>query len=117
MIKARILSCLFFLSIIFAAACDQDKSIQQAKKQPAADSVSVFILQKVPVNKQITFPAELAPLERAEIFAKVSGYINSLRADIGDHVRKGQILATLEAPEMIANYAQGNADAQSSRSK
>jgi RND family efflux transporter MFP subunit len=40
-----------------------------------------------------------------------------LKADIGDKVKKGQVLATLEAPEMIANYSQANADVSTSRSK
>jgi RND family efflux transporter MFP subunit len=77
----------------------------------------VFVLQKDTVNKQITFPAELIPLERAEIFAKVSGYVSALKVDIGDRVSKGQLLAVLEAPEMVANYAEANADIQTARSK
>ncbi|WP_315816779.1 efflux RND transporter periplasmic adaptor subunit [Paraflavitalea speifideaquila] len=69
------------------------------------------------MNKQITFPAELVPLERAEIFAKVSGYVSALKVDIGDRVSKGQLLAVLEAPEMVANYVQANAEVQTARSK
>lgn len=88
-----------------------------AVKKAGADSVAVFFLKKDTVNKQITFPAELIPLEKAEIFAKVSGYVSSIKVDIGDKVSKGQLLALLEAPEMIANYAQAGADVQSARSK
>lgn len=86
-------------------------------KKAGADSVTVFFLKKDTVNKLITLPAELIPLERAEIFAKVSGYVSSVKVDIGDKVSKGQLLALLEAPEMIANYAQAGADVQSARSK
>jgi len=96
--------------------CKQPEAKQEAKK-PGIDSVAVFLLQKQAVNKQISFPAELVPYERAEIYAKVSGYIKNLQADIGDHVQKGQVLAVLDAPEMIANYAQAKADAQAARSK
>lgn len=95
----------------------QQPAVKQAPPKPAVDSVPVFLLEKQPVNKQISFPAELIPYERAEIYAKVSGYIKSLKADLGDHVQKGQVLAILDAPEMIANYAQAKADVQAARSR
>ncbi|HTF30629.1 MAG TPA: efflux RND transporter periplasmic adaptor subunit, partial [Flavitalea sp.] len=81
------------------------------------DSVTVFTLKKEPVTKQVNFPAELTSLERAEIFAKVSGYIKSVKADIGDRVQKGQVLAILEAPEFSSDYSQANANAQTAYSK
>ena len=104
-----------FLTGLFPG-CKQPEN-KQATHKTAVDSVAVFLLQKQPVNKQISFPAELIPFERAEIYAKVSGYIKSLKVDIGDHVQKGQVLAILDAPEMIANYAQAKADAQAAHSK
>ncbi|MBO9620978.1 MAG: efflux RND transporter periplasmic adaptor subunit [Niabella sp.] len=105
-----------FLIIILAVACQQNKKSGEAKKTDT-DSAAVFILQKDTVNKQITFPSELIPLEKAELFAKVSGYVRSLKVDIGDRVHQGEVLATLEAPEMNANFSQSNADIQTARSK
>ena len=62
-------------AITLIAGCSQNNSKREVK-QSGVDSVSVFSLKKEQINKQITFPAELTPLERAEIYAKVSGYIN-----------------------------------------
>jgi RND family efflux transporter MFP subunit len=101
---------------LLIAGCKQ-KGKQSTVKKIGSDSVAVFILGKEPVNKQITFPAELTSLERADIYAKVSGYIKTLKADIGDHVRQGEVLAVLEAPEYFSNYAQANADVQTAHSK
>lgn len=95
----------------------RESNIKPEIKKPGVDSVAAFQLKKEAIDKLIIFPAELIPLERAEIFAKVSGYVNALKVDIGDRVQKGQVLATLEAPEMIANYAQANADVETARSK
>lgn len=92
---------------------DKKKEIKVA----AADSVSVFTLKKVAVNKKLTFPAELTPIEKAEIVAKVSGYIKEVKVDIGDHVKKGAVLAILDAPEIVSNYAQVNSDVQTTHSK
>jgi RND family efflux transporter MFP subunit len=107
----------FILFLIFlAAGCKQKMKIAETGKT-AIDSTAAFILQKNEVDKQISFPAELTPIERAEIFPKVTGYIGSIKVDIGDRVRKGQIIAMLEAPEMSANYSQANAEVQTARSK
>ena len=105
------------ITTILLAGCGQGNNNTGTPSKTGTDSVAVFILHKDTVNKQITFPAELIPLERAEIFAKVSGYVSSLKVDIGDKVSKGQLLAILEAPEMTANYAQAGADVQTARSR
>jgi membrane fusion protein, multidrug efflux system len=105
------------LTIAVLAGCHESNNKPDVKKKTGVDSVAAFTLRKDSVNKQISFPAELTPLERTEIFAKVSGYVKTLKVDIGDRVQRGQLLAILEAPEMIAGYAQANADVQSARSK
>ena len=90
---------------------------QQEKKKvgpgSALDSVAVFNLKKLPLLKKITVPAELIPMERAEIYAKMQGYVKELKVDIGDQVKKGEILVILDAPELIASYTQSSAEAQS----
>jgi membrane fusion protein (multidrug efflux system) len=101
---------------VVATGCKSNagkEQIPSAKK----DSVAVFILKKESFNKEISFPGELLTMERAEIYAKVSGYVNSIKVDIGDAIQKGQVIAVLDAPEMIANYAQINSDVQTARSK
>ncbi|HMF71473.1 MAG TPA: biotin/lipoyl-binding protein, partial [Flavitalea sp.] len=110
---------IFFICALFLAvltSCKQSGGKQEPKKAQM-DSVTVFTLKKEPVAKQVNFPAELTSLERAEIFAKVSGYIKSVKADIGDRVQKGQVLAILEAPEFSSDYSQANANAQTAYSE
>lgn len=117
MIKYLIIFCLAILLNVLITGCEQNANNNVVSRPATKDSVAVFALQKVAVSKQLSFPAELIPIEKADIFSKVSGYVNTIKTDIGDKVKKGQVLATLEAPEMISNYAQANADVQSSRSK
>lgn len=108
--------CVVATAAVLFASCKSGNQEHTAK--PAAkDSVLVFILQKQEVNKVFSFPSELTALERAEIFAKVSGYVKSIKVDIGDVVRQGQVLAIIEAPEMVSNYAQASADVQFANSK
>ena len=104
------------VATIFIAGCKNNATKGQAQTAKT-DSAAAFILQKKSFNKKISFPGELLPLERAEIFAKIPGYVNSIKVDIGDAVNKGQVIAILDAPEMIANYSQINSDVQTAKSK
>ena len=108
--------CAILVASVLFNACTSDNKEKQTKPV-AQDSTTVFILQKQEVNKKFSFPSELTPLERAEIFAKVSGYIKTVKVDIGDKVQQGQVLAIIEAPEMLSNYAQASADVQFANSK
>ena len=109
------------LFLILAFTYSQSSCTQQEKKKAgqdaAVDSVAAFTLKKLPVLKKLTFPAELIPIERAEINAKVQGYVKECKVDIGDQVKQGQILAILDAPELIAGYAQASSEAQTAYAK
>jgi|SRR5579883_3168728 len=48
----------------------------------------------------ITLSAELKPFEEADIHAKVAGYLQTINYDIGDRVKKGAVIATLETTEL-----------------
>ncbi|HLF35320.1 MAG TPA: efflux RND transporter periplasmic adaptor subunit [Cyclobacteriaceae bacterium] len=103
------------LSIIFlfiAALCGCTKNKLNSSSPNTTDSVEVFILKKEPVIKTLSLPAELLPWERAEIYAKVEGYLRELKVDIGDRVRRNDIMLIIDAPEIAANYARALADLQ-----
>ncbi len=57
-------------------------------------------LQKGGIIQQFKLPAQLAAYEEVRIFPKVNGYVKLVSVDIGSHVQKGQLLMTLEAPEL-----------------
>ncbi len=48
----------------------------------------------------ISAPAQVKPYETARIFAKASGFVLAVHVDLGDTVKKGQLLAELSIPEM-----------------
>ena len=100
--------------LIFSCSPSVSKKENRSSK---VDSVAVFTLKKVAVNKKLTFPAELTPIERAEMYAKISGYVKEIKVDIGDRVKKGEVLITLEAPEVLSSMLQANSEMQTARSK
>jgi len=58
----------------------------------------------------ITLPANIAPLYQTTLYAKVSGYLKWIGPDKGDLVKKGQVLAIIDAPEVEEQYHQAVSD-------
>lgn len=107
---------LILLSIsLFILACNSGK--KEPASVPVADSVDVFTLKKETVSKDLSLPARLLPWERAEVFAKVEGYVREVKVDIGDRVRRNDVLVIIDAPEVTANYAKSASDLQAAQSK
>lgn len=93
--------------ILSMAACDQEKT---SVDDPSPNNVKdAFLLSKKKVSKSLRIPAELRAYEKAEIHAKVEAYVQRVNVDIGDKVGKGQVLAVLDAPEVMAEYAEAQA--------
>jgi multidrug efflux pump subunit AcrA (membrane-fusion protein) len=62
------------------------------------------------IHRWVSLPATLAPWQQATLHAKVTGYIATLTVDKGDAVKAGQVLATLEVPELQADIAKSKAE-------
>lgn len=109
----------FLVTACFIAACGEKKTTSTASTatSAAADTVPVFILGDSQVNKTIELSAELLPYEKAELAARVEGYVRDIRVDIGDRVSRGQTLAVIDAPEMQTKYAEYQAALSSAESK
>lgn len=103
-----------FATILLIAACSQEQKKETSKPE---DIKNAFILKKQVVKVTLNLPAELRPFEEAEIHAKVDGYVQTVLADIGDKVRKGQVLARIDAPEVAAEAAQSGAKFQEAQAK
>lgn len=71
----------------------------------------VRVVAKV-VERHVDLPGELQPYLAVPIFAKVSGFVKQVDVDRGSAVKRGQLLVTLEAPEMQAQIAEAQAKAE-----
>jgi RND family efflux transporter MFP subunit len=58
---------------------------------------------------ELVLTAEFTPYQDVDVMAKVAGYVKSIRVDIGDRVRTGDLLATLEVPELQNDMARATA--------
>jgi membrane fusion protein (multidrug efflux system) len=64
------------------------------------------------IHRWVSLPSTLAPWQQTTLHAKVTGYIATLTVDKGDAVKAGQVLATLEVPELEADIAKAKAEVQ-----
>jgi len=73
-----------------------DQLAQQAELGP---HVLVAKVGRMPATRQVKLPATTRGFDETEIYAKVPGYIKSLRVDKGDRIHTGELLAVIESPE------------------
>lgn len=108
-----------YIGLAMLSACSSKSKHTQnnSSTAPTRDTVAVFILHASQVEKNVEFPAELLPYLDAGLYAKVQGYVQAMKVDIGDHVGKGQTLAVIEAPEVNAKIQEYESSIQSARSK
>jgi RND family efflux transporter MFP subunit len=76
---------------------------QQANFVPG---VRVEEAVRSPGDLNVTLPATTLAFEEANVYARASGYVAKRYVDIGDHVKAGQLLAEITAPEVEAQIAQ-----------
>jgi RND family efflux transporter MFP subunit len=89
---------------------------KQAESAPIA-TASVAPVTRGDLSSTLTVAGEFQPYQEVELHAKVSGYIRRINVDIGDRVKLGQVIATLEVPELSAQVAGSQAEIRHSQSE
>lgn len=62
-------------------------------------------IQKSNPKVQVKLPGELIADREVQLYAKVPSYVKTLRVDVGSQVKEGDVLMTLEAPEINSQLA------------
>ena len=93
------------LAGLFVASCGQGgnatgSAVAAGAGAEAVATVPAAKVTRAELSNDLSLTGEFQPYQEVDLMAKVSGYLKSIRVDIGDQVREGQALATLEIPEM-----------------
>src|SRR5690349_4181541 len=78
--------------------------------QTAVSSVSVVQPKPTAAAQEIILPGNVEPLINSPIYARTDGYLRKWYFDIGAHVKKGDLLAVIETPEVDQQLAQARAN-------
>jgi len=83
----------------------------------APPPVDVVIARPATAGQDLVLPGETAAWFETTIYARVNGYVAKWLVDIGDHVKKGQLLATIETPELDAELQAARAQLKASEAQ
>jgi RND family efflux transporter MFP subunit len=83
----------------------------------APPPVDIVIAKPATLGQDLVLPGETAAWYEATIYARVNGYVAKWLVDIGDHVKKGQLLATIETPELDAELQAARAQLRASEAQ
>jgi RND family efflux transporter MFP subunit len=99
-----------FVIVVLAAtvtmACEGSLPPRQAAAA-AAGPVTIDVVRVIeqPLDVQLSLPGELTANQTVDVFPRVSGFVKTVSVDRGSKVRTGDLLMTLEAPELVAQRA------------
>jgi RND family efflux transporter MFP subunit len=90
----------FILAYHHRAAEQAELAKESSADAEASASVDVVAVAYSPSGHLLTLPGKAAAWFESTIYARVSGYVDHWKADIGDRVKKGDVLATIDTPEI-----------------
>ena len=92
-----------------------EKSLDSWTLDQSLPVVSVSHPSDGPATRTLTLPGDVEAFYEAPIYARVSGYLRGWYQDIGAHVEAGQLLATIDTPDLDQEAAQVLADLNSAK--
>ncbi len=106
---------LFFIFLVLgiyavSQRMSEHKALAQQTEQMAIPYVSVIRATPINADSDMVLPGTLKPYVESPLYARTNGYLKIWYKDIGSHVRKGELLAEIDTPEIDQELAQARAD-------
>ena len=83
----------------------EKKENKEVKAATAPAPAETFALQKGTLSTTLYVPGELIAYQQVDLYAKENAFVKKLYVDVGSEVREGQLLVTMEAPELTTQLA------------
>ena len=113
----RQITTLFFLaaSVALLQSCGSSKAEKEEEKKAPVEAAALetFVLEKNQLSSSLNIPGELVAFQQVDLYAKVSSFVRKLHVDVGSEVKQGQLLASMEAPELTAQLSTSQSRLQS----
>lgn len=92
------------------SSCSRTANVQaRDTAQAEIPTVPVVRVTSDSLSRGLVLTAEFKPFQEIDVMAKIAGYISKINVDVGDRVRQGDLLATLEVPEMADDLRRARA--------
>ncbi len=96
---------------------NQNNTVPHPSQAAAPISVETVNVAERKLDINVSLPAQLLPYESVDIYPRVTGFLDSIRVDVGSRVRKGEELMRVSAPELVAQRAQSEAAVRAAESQ
>jgi RND family efflux transporter MFP subunit len=103
-------ACTVVLSVVALTGCDWFREMQN----PGTPVQTIHPKRGV-IVRRVTLPGNVMPYQEAMLYAKVAGYLKTISVNNGDTVKEGDLLAEIEAPEMLADLVKAKAEAEAAQ--
>lgn len=96
-------------------SCGSSKAEKEEEKKAPVEAAAIetFVLEKNQLSTSLHIPGELVAFQQVDLYAKVSSFVRKLHVDVGSEVKQGQLLASMEAPELSAQLSTSQSRLQS----
>lgn len=94
-----------------------EKALGKRTEQNAVLTVAVIHPQPEKADQELVLPGSMLAFKESPIYARTSGYVLQWYKDIGSHVRKGELLALLDTPEIDQELSQARANREVDKAK
>jgi RND family efflux transporter MFP subunit len=91
------------------------RDVAQWTDKQVVPTVALAKLQHGDAHQTLTLPGSIQPYNKASLYARVNGYLKSWSKDIGALVKAGDVLATIDAPDLDQQLAQAKATLASAK--
>jgi membrane fusion protein, multidrug efflux system len=103
---------ILLIAVLGATSCDAPVTPMTTTQRPTVDVVHP---RQGEISKSIALPGDVVGFYEAALHSKVTGYLKSISVDKGDSVKKGQVLAEIEVPELHSNLVRSQASLEIER--
>ncbi len=108
-IAAFLLLAVLGIAFLLPKLRHRESLVDQARLDAGPPPVVVTKVTLGQLSSKLELPGTVQAFQQTPIFARTSGYVSKRYVDIGDHVRAGQILATIEDPQTRQSLSQAQA--------
>src|SRR5688572_21457431 len=99
-----------FLGVLPRLSNQQELQATVKREKSRIPLVNVVTVSRSQDTANLSLPGQIQPYKETILFARTQGYLNKRFVDIGSQVQKGQLLATIEAPELDQEILRAKAE-------
>ncbi len=109
-----------FLALSAASCGGRDEAVSMtaaAASETGPRTIEIARVVEQPLAVELSLPGELTAFQAVAIYPRVTGFVKTVTVDRGSTVRAGDVLATLDAPELVAQRSEAQAKLQAAEAQ